>query len=59
MKGGVYSITLQQFKRAVGVAIVQGNARHNNNNLLDCAMYEQLQRKQLLAAATCNAKPTK
>ncbi len=27
-KGGAYQIMLQQFRRAIGVAIVQGNAKH-------------------------------
>ncbi len=27
-KGGAYQILLQQFRRAIGVAIVQGNAKH-------------------------------
>jgi hypothetical protein len=27
-KGGAFQIMLQQFKRAIGVAIVQGNAKH-------------------------------
>jgi hypothetical protein len=27
-KGGAYQIMLQQFRRAIGVAIVQGDAKH-------------------------------
>ena len=32
-KGGAYPIMLQQFKRAIGVTIVSGNARHKLGRL--------------------------
>jgi hypothetical protein len=32
-KGGAYQIVLQQFRRAIGVVIVQGNAKHKLGHL--------------------------
>ena len=32
-KGGALQIMIQQFRRAVGVAIVQGNAKHKLGHL--------------------------
>ena len=48
-KGGAFPIMLQQFRRAIGVAIVRGNARHKLSRL----HYVRTTPEE--AAATCRA----
>jgi hypothetical protein len=42
-KGGAYQIVFQQFKRAIEVAIVQGNAKHKLGHFI---MYVSLWRRR-------------
>ena len=48
-KGGAYPIMLQQFRRAIGVAIVRGNA------MLKLSRLHYVRATAAEAAATCNA----
>ncbi len=54
-KGGAFQIMLQQFRRAIGVAIIQGNAKHK----LGCLHYVRESMEEAANARTAHHSANK